>query len=524
MRLVRELLTEERDEMDTVVISVTNVWSRIGGLRDLAIVDSLDKMTSYHVGGYQYTRAFREGYYDKKTGKFMHWDGKRHLLTQRMVFPTGLLQRVCDFLTFHDVPFSIEDKRIEWERGQELPLHDFVPRYYQTEAVEEAIKQGRGIIRIGTGGGKTGTSAMIVAKYNIPSMTYVIGKDLLYQFHAELSKILGMQVGIIGDGVCEIHKHNVCSVWTAAKAFDLVTSVSLDDEDWAPEAADIGSEDKRRIKKTIEGVGLAIFDEAHFLATDTLQAIFKVGKKCRFLFGLSGTDWRDDGADLLLESVCGKRIYNMPSSRLIKEGYLVQPKMVMVEVPPPAQELPQHYATVYSEYIVKNDVRNSLVEDAARKLIARGRRVLILVRYLSHGRHLVERLSDIPLYFVNGDVDGQTRKEVRQAFEEGTLKCLIASSVFDIGVDIPTLDALILAGSGKSTVRCLQRIGRVLRKAPAKKNAIVVDFLDNARYLDKHSATRVAVYESEPEFIVSFPKGFDSSSLKRPKKISQKIQ
>jgi superfamily II DNA or RNA helicase len=501
-------------------IIINNVWSRLSGFKDVDIVDALDKETSFYVEGYQFTRAFREGYYNKKLGYFTHWDGKKHLLTQKMVFPTGLLKRITDFLDLRKIPYEINDSRHKPKPGKKKIKH-FVPRDYQQEALKAAIKNERGIIRIGTGGGKTICAAMIAAHYDLPTMIYVIGKDLLYQFHKEVQKSLGVKIGIIGDGHCDIRKINICSVWTAATAFNLKSKVSLDDEDWCPEIIAIGTEEKRKLRKAIENVNVSIYDEAHFLATDTLQSIFKASKKCRYHFGLSGTDWRDDGADLLLESICGKRIYNMPSSRLIENGYLVVPKIVLLEIP--HQELPAHYQTVYKNYITENDFRNSLIVDAARKLIARKRRLLILVRYLSHGKKLASMLSDLSIFFVNGEVDGQTRQDVKQAFEDGELECLIASSVYDLGVDIPSLDALILAGGGKSTVRALQRVGRVIRNAPDKEDALVVDFIDNARYLIKHSATRIAVYETEPKFMIKFPQDFDSASIKRPKRILKKI-
>jgi superfamily II DNA or RNA helicase len=836
----------------TVQIVVNNVWSRIRNLNDIQVVDALDRETSFYVEGYQYTKAFREGYYDKKRGTFTHWDGKRHLVTNKLVFPTGLLTKVEKFLKRQKKEYEIIDQRSVPKKSRSLKIKHYTPRPYQQEAVDAAYKAGRGIIRVGTGGGKclgkgtpvlkyngeicnveeivkgdllmgpdsaprrvlsttTGVgklfkitpnrgsawicndvhiltlkhtttneiidiplneylhkskkfkhlwkqfsvgvsfntndnlpidpyflglwfgdgsktkyanrlskvaitnldepvqsyiqsfakehssdvrvcshggrcptlfiktqrgrpnplleklrevvgnnleipksyitssrknrlrflagiidsdgylhnnsyeicqkrkdyaeniaflarslgfralvsekynkqynkiyfrisisgnvsdipvildrkkaqprrqkkdvckngfsvepiedgtyfgfeldgdgrfllgdftvthntliAAMIAAKYNLPTMVYVIGKDLLYQFHREMEKCLGMEVGIIGDGQCEVKKINVCSVWTAITAFNLKQAVSLDDEDWAPEVMAVGSKQKQEIRKAIESSNVAIYDEAHFLATDTIQSIFKAGKKCRFLFGLSGTDWRDDGADLLLESVCGERIYNMPASKLIEAGFLVPAHISFLEVPPYEEVLPKHYASVYSKYISNNDIRNGMIEDSARILMRKGRKVLILVRYLSHGRDLAERLSDIPLFFVNGEVDGKTREKVKKDFESGKLKCLIASSVFDIAVDLPSLDALILAGGGKSTVRALQRIGRVVRSRPDKKDAIVVDFVDNARYLDKHSATRVATYQTESKFRIKIPKGCGlAKSLKLPKK------
>lgn len=508
-----------------VVITVNNIHSKITGLKDVNLYDTLDRITSYYVEGYQYTKAFRTGWYDSKTGRFKNWDGKKHLITRTGTFPTGLLQRVVDFFVAHEIEYSIDDRRVEPTLGKPLAIKHYKPRDYQQEALDVAWKEGRGIIRIGTGGGKTMVSAMMLAKWNVPSMVYVVGKDLLYQFHEEMEKALGRKVGIIGDGKCDVRKFNVCSIWTAVKTFGLKSKVSLDDEDWAPEVFELGSAEKNKVKKAIESSVLSIYDEAHFLGTDTIQSIFKASKSCRYMFGLTGTDWREDGADLLLESVCGKRIYNMPSSILIEKGYLVQPKITMLEVPPWPESLPRNYQSIYNKYIVNNDIRNEMIVDATRKLIEKGRRPLVLVRYLSHGDTvaLADGLSNYPIYFVNGEVDGETRKEVKREFENGDLKCLIASAVFDIGVNIPCLDALVLAGGGKSSVKTLQRIGRVIRTFDNKKDAIVVDFIDNALYLDKHSATRVAVYETEPMFRIKFPKGFDDAALKRPKKIQKKI-
>jgi len=507
-----------------IKIIVNNISSKLQGIDDIDVVDALDRIMSYYVEGYRFTKAFREGWYDKKKGKWITWDGKKHLLTRKLEFPTGLLQTVFDYLDKLKVKYEIIDNRPEIKLGKPIKTKKYKPREYQQEAVDTFFKKGRGIIRIGTGGGKSFVSAMIAAKYNIPTMIYVIGKDLLYQFHRELSECLPVKIGIIGDGQCDVRKINICSVWTAITSFNINSKeISIGDEDWAPEILPPTNVQKIKIKKAIENTNLAIYDEAQYLATETIQSIFKASKNCRYIAGLTGTDWRDDGADLLLESICGQRIYNMPSSELIKRGYLVKPKITMLEVPPYPENLPRHYGSVYSKYISNNDDRNNLIISAAFKLIEKGRKVLILVRHLSHGKLLMKKLKDLSTYFINGLVEGQEREEIKQEFIDGHIECIVASSVFDQGVDLPPLDALILACAGRSSVRTLQRIGRVIRSYPGKKDAIVVDFIDNARYLDKHSATRVSIYETEPEFHIKFPKGFDDSTLKRDKKIAKKI-
>jgi superfamily II DNA or RNA helicase len=88
----------------------------------------------------------------------------------------------------------------------------------------------------------------------------------------------------------------------------------------------------------------------------------------------------------------------------------------------------------------------------------------------------------------------------------GELDVLVASKIFDQGIDIPELNSLVLAGSGKSSARALQRIGRVIRKGKDKKDAIVVDFYDQCKYLREHSKARKNIYMTEPGFKIIMPK------------------
>jgi len=82
----------------------------------------------------------------------------------------------------------------------------------------------------------------------------------------------------------------------------------------------------------------------------------------------------------------------------------------------------------------------------------------------------------------------------------------ISTSIFDEGINVKSLDTLVLAGSGKSSTRALQRIGRILRPYldtegnNLKKDAIVIDFYDDCKYLRSHSNKRKKIYKTEDEF------------------------
>jgi superfamily II DNA or RNA helicase len=167
------------------------------------------------------------------------------------------------------------------------------------------------------------------------------------------------------------------------------------------------------------------------------------------------------------------------------------------------------YQEIYNNYVVENEERNQKIVDAARQLVQAGRRVLILIVRKNHGKILQEMLeTDLTVASLDGSNKTEDRLEAIRAMRAGEVNVLIASKIFDQGVDIPELDALILAGSGKSTGRALQRIGRVIRTGPkSKKDAVVVDFYDNCKYLRDHSRSRYKIYSTEPEFRIKLPKG-----------------
>jgi len=221
---------------------------------------------------------------------------------------------------------------------------------------------------------------------------------------------------------------------------------------------------------------------------------------------LSGTPWRDTGDDILIEAVAGPKIVDISATKLIKEGYLVPPDIHFINVPT-MRGVGKTYHEVYKNYVVENDDRNEIILKATRKLVKAGKKVLILVVRVGHGNVLLEKLSEeFKVKFLDGAKSSKDRIGAINEMKNGELDLLIASKIFDQGVDIPNLDALVLAGSGKSSGRALQRIGRVIRNAPGKKKAIVVELFDNCKYLRDHSESRIEVYKSEPGFNIIMPK------------------
>jgi intein/homing endonuclease len=211
----------------------------------------------------------------------------------------------------------------------------------------------------------------------------------------------------------------------------------------------------------------------------------------------SASPWRDDGADLFIDSQFGKRIVDISASFLIKNKWLVKPYITFIKIFTPPDAF-SNYATIYKNHIVNSVQRNNCIADLALHHASKNQTVLILVRQIKHGKILESMIKDS--IFISGVVNTKKRKEILDELRENKRKIVIASSLFDEGIDVRRLHCLIMASSGKSSTRALQRIGRVLRPFEDKTEAIIYDFMDSAKYLNAHAKARRKIYKTEDEF------------------------
>jgi len=163
---------------------------------------------------------------------------------------------------------------------------------------------------------------------------------------------------------------------------------------------------------------------------------------------------------------------------------------------------------VYKEYITENIIRNNLIINNTKELLTKNYQVLVLFKHLQHGKNLCELFDkqNITYEYLSGSDPLEKRMKVKENLLSKKSNLVLASSIFDIGVDISSLSALILTGGGKSSIRALQRIGRVIRKFPGKKFAAIVDFYDDVKFLKTHSKKRYKIYSTETGFKIIVPK------------------
>lgn len=425
-------------------------------------------------------------------------------------FPTGLVHIAIEFLQKKGYVVKPIDSRIKVVSEKNKYNHKISLRPYQRTAVDKAIKRQRGIIKMATGAGKTLTSAALIVELGAyPFIFYVPSLDLLNQTKEEFEKFLfnedgsHAEIGIIGGGECDIQDINVMTQQTGMRALGK-KYVKSDENDKDEKDSEKVKSKYNDIKNLIMSAQGMIADEVQFWAADSCQTISDASKSCFYKYGVSGTPYRDQGDDILIESCFGKVIEDINASKLIDLGFLVKPDIYMVPVKNKYGTLKSHtYQEVYKESIVENDLRNGYISKITKSMVDQDKMTLILVKQINHGKLLEEMIPGS--VFVSGTSSKKKRKAHIEAMKNHEAPVTISSTIFDQGIDVRPLQVLIQAGSGKSSTRALQRVGRVLRPytypdGTIKNEAIVIDFMDHCRYMLGHSKKRLNIYKTEPRF------------------------
>jgi superfamily II DNA or RNA helicase len=106
--------------------------------------------------------------------------------------------------------------------------------------------------------------------------------------------------------------------------------------------------------------------------------------------------------------------------------------------------------------------------------------------------------------FLQGADDQEERKARIKDLVAGTIDVVIGTTILDVGVDVPAIGLVQLAGGMKAEVSLRQRVGRGIRakKKPLPNFAFVVDYSCNLNNtLREHARQRENIIRSIPGFV-----------------------
>jgi len=447
--------------------------------------------------------AFAPGYKYMVNYKRGRWDGKVNLFDDES-FLTGLVPVVIEALDKFKIPYTLHDCRnITTPKLRQSWIH---LRPYQEEAVAKALTNmqfgtwwPRGVLQVATGGGKTEMAADIIAMTDRPTIFLVHRQDLQTQAIKRFQKY-NLDVGkldTIGNQTVTVTTIQSLMSWDMDFQKYYVNSEGEDverDDDWLE--AKEGMQERREldIKIQLQKIEQVFIDEAHLVASK-MERIGLFGAALQLMpnaymrWGLTATPFmREQLHDWMLEGGTGDVLFKITNRELIDLGYLTE-CVVDMFLTGKQPDVPKTWPDCYDYGVVTNRIRNDKIVKCFQTYPGP---TLILVNKIAHGELLAKKLS-IP--FLSGQSSAPEREAAIEDMKAGNVSGVIASTIWDEGIDIANIKTVILAGGGKSTIKNLQRLGRGLRLSEGKTQLQLVDFLDQSpAILSRHSQLRKALW------------------------------
>ncbi|KAA5604414.1 DEAD/DEAH box helicase [Roseospira marina] len=538
---------------DTLTLAASCVGAQVLGA-DREVKLFLSQLLSYRVDGAEYSGAFKAGHWDGRSS-FYNWGTSK--------FPAGFAMFVHDALIAKGYKVRFVRKPAPGPRGPET-FHLFRgrgtdPRYdYQADVVRQLIKHRIGIARVATGGGKSWIATLAIHRIRRPTLFLTTRGVLMYQM-ADGLKEAGFSVGILGDGEFTPKAINCAMVQTLAAR---VEDVSRDDmverellfileaetekvnalRSQLKKAKTPAAEIKRRTmdlaaalekarepdasivermtekhrlhhirrRKTIkllEVIEFVIGEEAHEAGGNSYFEILKHCRNAHYRLALTATPFMrpDAEANMRLMAAFGTVIAEVSEKMLIDRGILATPYFKIVSTPKPAKLYKTTtWQRAYKIGIVENEARNREIVKHAAQAARLGLTAMVLVQHKAHGVQLLKMLKAVGMRaaYIYGEHDQNERKHRLNQLKTGEIQCLIGTTILDVGVDVPAVGMVILAGGGKAEISLRQRIGRGLREKKRGPNvALVIDFADEYNmHLRSHAQERLAILKSTPGF------------------------
>lgn len=229
---------------------------------------------------------------------------------------------------------------------------------------------------------------------------------------------------------------------------------------------------------TIPDLRLLIIDEAHNVNGGRYTSFIERHPNVR-IAGFTATPWRNSvpiyGESELFKSVT----YNVGMMALIKQGFLV---------PPVSKAMPEGFDVskltvragdfVMSELAQLTSDRSKIiaqVKDAIPRLIDRNK-IVWTCTTIEHAEAVGSMLvsmgeSAVVIHSKVPDID-----YAMECFEKGPFRHAVSVMMLTEGIDIPSVDGIVLMRPTRSPTLMVQTIGRGLRLYDGKKDCVILDY------------------------------------------------
>lgn len=234
-----------------------------------------------------------------------------------------------------------------------------------------------------------------------------------------------------------------------------------------------------------------VIDEAHHGASKSYRKLLARVRRA-FVLGLTATPERLDGVSIypLFDGVVA---WEATLLQAIAKHWLVPFHYFGVPDPVDYKQLEWKggslgYDAAELERALLSDARIARVLEALADPKHSATRSLVFCVTIAHAEHMAAALRGAKLRVacVHSGPKATPRATAIRELEAGRLDAIVAVDVFNEGVDVPSLDRVVLLRPTDSPTVFLQQIGRGLRLHPGKKALTVLDLVGNHRRASVH--------------------------------------
>lgn len=392
----------------------------------------------------------------------------------------------------YNIPEAIKENIFQLrmsERPYVLPKKIINLWRHQDEAVETFLRVGNGVLEMATGTGKTRTALRIVnelLKRNLITTVIVTvsGTDLLDQWYKE---------------IIDKTKLNVYRYYDQNK--DLAAFTLTPEQSLMLVSRDFLSEVLEQLSESTLARSLIICDEVHGLGSASHVKFLK-GKiePIKFRLGLSATPEReyDQEGNLFIENEIGEMIFKFELKEAISRGILCEFDYFPLnfELSNQDRQKMKKLIAAFNTKRAAGEYVNSeeLYRELSRVKKISEEKIPVFYSFLKNNPQILKRsivfvetkdygklvqpliIRYQPNYHTYyGDDD----RHNLERFSNGELDCLLTCKRISEGIDIRSVNNIILLSADRAKIQTIQRIGRCLRidiNNPNKR-AKVVDFI-----------------------------------------------
>jgi superfamily II DNA or RNA helicase len=409
------------------------------------------------------------------------WAKRTRFGTTMESYMAKLVSRNGEFLSGHLSRIIQQHPEIEiigeFERVEPTTkphLKGITPRKDQLQLVDQAVESQRGILLSPTGSGKTIVAMLLFSRYPSKKILFLCHNiSIIEQTATELKKFGFQEPQILGGGKSNFKKSAKITLST------IQTFVKIDPE------------------KFVCFFDILMVDEAHHVGAAQYKKVLE-SSLAPMRIGLTATMPEGREKILLMEGLLGPIIGEVTVQQGVKEKILAKPKIKLIPIPYAASIGEYYkYPDIYRSGIVENRTRNRLILEEIKQRIEKGETTLVMVKEIAHGDNLVKMAEDLfglDVVFIQGKTEEENRQLIQKTLDKKIIKCVVCTAIWREGVNIKSLNTVILALGGKSAIQTAQALGRGLRTAKGKTKVRLTDFLDPYKYLAQHSVARVSLY------------------------------